>query len=105
MSIVRRTFVCLMLVSSMLGGSIAAADTHLPSDHWSDTLMQWASDNGIIEGYSDGSFQPDRLISEAEFLKILYEAFDNGLLRNAETDGTIKSRSHHVFLAACNQRE
>ncbi|MGG4146382.1 S-layer homology domain-containing protein [Paenibacillus algorifonticola] len=97
MSIVRRTFICLMVVSSMLGGSIAAAETYGPSNQWSDTLMQWARENGIIEGYSDGSFQPDRLVSEAEFLKILYEAFDNGLLRNAETDGTIKSRVNTLY--------
>ncbi|WP_338553179.1 S-layer homology domain-containing protein [Paenibacillus sp. KS-LC4] len=99
MSIFRRTFICLLLVSSLLGGSIVNADTSLPSasDHWSDTLKQWASENGIIEGYSDGSFQPDKLISEAEFLKVLYEAFDNGLLRNAETDGTIKSRIDTLY--------
>ncbi|WP_338553180.1 S-layer homology domain-containing protein [Paenibacillus sp. KS-LC4] len=82
MPIIRRTFICLLLISTMTGGITAYADSYKPNGHWADMLLQWASHVKIMEGYSDGSFQPDRLISEAEFLVVLYRAFDVRLDNN-----------------------
>ncbi|UJF32568.1 S-layer homology domain-containing protein [Paenibacillus hexagrammi] len=49
-----------------------------PSDlrgHWSERVFQWAILNQIVEGYSDGTYQPDRLVTETEFLLIFYRAY------------------------------
>lgn len=99
MSIIRNALICLLLLFSILGGNIASAASYTPSGHWSDTLLQWASDYQIIEGYSDGTFQPDRLISEAEFLKILYRAFDR-TLHNTATYESIKNRMDLLYKLA-----
>lgn len=47
--------------------------------HWAERVFQWAIHNQMIEGYPDGSFQPDTPIKEAEFLKIFYRAFGAAL--------------------------
>lgn len=39
--------------------------------HWAEKNIDWAKSIGIITGYSDGSFQPDRNISRAEIVTIL----------------------------------
>lgn len=36
--------------------------------------IAWLEDNGVIEGYEDGTFKPDVTINRAEFLKMVYEA-------------------------------
>jgi hypothetical protein len=49
-----------------------------PSDlsgHWVERVFQWGIRNHIIEGYSDGTYQPDRPVLEAEFLLMLYRAY------------------------------
>lgn len=35
--------------------------------------INWFEENGIIQGYSDGTFRPANNITRAEFLKMLYE--------------------------------
>ena|GEM_PF-920487 len=42
-------------------------------DHWSKELFIWAINNRMVNGYSDGSYQPDKTVSEAEFLKMLFK--------------------------------
>ncbi|BBI30750.1 S-layer homology domain-containing protein [Cohnella abietis] len=44
--------------------------------HWSYRTIMWAVDNKIVEGYSDGTFKPDRNVSEAEFLVMFIRAFN-----------------------------
>lgn len=38
--------------------------------------IEWATANGIFEGYSDGSFKPYKNINRAESLKVVLETFD-----------------------------
>lgn len=43
--------------------------------HWAERVIQWGLRNRIIEGYPDGTYQPDRIVNEAEFLLLLYRAY------------------------------
>lgn len=42
-------------------------------DHWSKELFIWAINHQIVHGYSNGTYQPDRTVSEAELLKMLFK--------------------------------
>lgn len=44
------------------------------SGHWAESGIDWAVGHGIAQGYQDGSFQPDRVVTEAEFLTMLFRA-------------------------------
>ncbi|MEK4529914.1 S-layer homology domain-containing protein [Paenibacillus sp. FSL H8-0104] len=44
------------------------------NEHWAKRLFQWGISQNIINGYSDDSLKPDQVITEAEFLKMLYRA-------------------------------
>lgn len=35
--------------------------------------IDWLKENGVVQGYSDGTFRPNNLVNRAEFLKMLYE--------------------------------
>lgn len=53
--------------------------------HWAQPYIEWAVDQKLAQGYSDGSFQPNRLISEAEFIAMLLRAYDLVPLSSATT--------------------
>ncbi len=65
-------FVALAIV--MATSQVAFADfTDVSSSDRSATAITWLQDNGVVQGYDDGSFKPDNLVNRAEFLKMLYE--------------------------------
>ncbi len=42
------------------------------------TAVQFLAEQGIVEGYADGTFKPDQSINRAEFLKIVLKSADIG---------------------------
>lgn len=62
--------------------------------HWSESTVQWGIANSIVDGYTDGKFQPDRQVSEEEFLSMLLKAFGNKL---DSKSGTAWSDSLYAF--------
>ncbi len=42
--------------------------------HQFETAVMYLKNNGIIEGYSDGTFKPEQTVNRAEFTKIIIEA-------------------------------
>ena len=63
--------------SLVLPASVFAADTKSASDlngHWAQTTIQQWMNKGLIGGYEDGTFQPDRAITRAEFIKLVNKA-------------------------------
>lgn len=45
------------------------------ADAWYFDTVQWAVDKKMVSGYPDGTFQPNRNITEAEFLTMFIKAF------------------------------
>ncbi|WP_152396260.1 S-layer homology domain-containing protein [Paenibacillus guangzhouensis] len=43
--------------------------------HWAKDVIQQLVDQGIMQGYTDGTFRPDARITRAEFTKIVVDAF------------------------------
>ena len=54
------------------------------SGHWSEASVERLTKAGIINGYPDGTFKPDALVSRAEVAKIICLAF--GLEKSKELD-------------------
>lgn len=43
--------------------------------HWAEKTIEWAYGGGIVDGYGDGTFRPEQMVSEPEFLAMLIRAF------------------------------
>jgi hypothetical protein len=43
--------------------------------HWAYATIMWAANLGIVKGMGDGTFGPNRNVTEAEFLTMLFNAF------------------------------
>lgn len=87
-----RTIAAFILVSSFLLGllpvSVAGAAgqpegqrefTDVPADHWAYEAVQSMVRHGVVDGYEDGSFQPDGLLTREQFTKLLTLALDLNL--------------------------
>lgn len=48
----------------------------LPPSHWAYDTVMWAIDLGITTGYPDGTFQPQKPVTEAELLAMLFRTFE-----------------------------
>lgn len=44
------------------------------ADHWAASSIKQAIERGIVNGYSDGTFQPNRSVTRAEFIAMLMRA-------------------------------
>ena len=66
---------CLLLSGLLLGGSlwVSASFEEFPDvqGHWGRAVLQQAWEDGMLQGFEDGSLRPDAPISEAEILTLL----------------------------------
>ncbi len=46
--------------------------TDVPPNQWYTSAVSWAAENGIVDGYADGTFGPSRPVTREQLAKILY---------------------------------
>ena len=51
----------------------------VPTNHWAYEAVSDLSRRGLVEGYPDGTFGGDRLLTRYEFAQIVYRALQNGV--------------------------
>lgn len=69
-----KKFLLLGLVAALTMSQIAFASfTDVPTSNSYYQSINWLENNGVVEGYSDGTFKPLNNVNRAEFLKMLYE--------------------------------
>ena len=59
----------------------------VPSNHWAAYYIERAVDLGIMTGYSDGKFYPDKTLTRAEVAQYMY--YMSPEWKNGETDYTV----------------
>ncbi|OAB25881.1 hypothetical protein PMSD_26845 [Paenibacillus macquariensis subsp. defensor] len=97
----KRTTICLVLAVLLMGTTTAAVaesqsqeqdNTEIVAirgwkgipaegmnEHWAKRLFQWGISQNVINGYPNQSLKPDQVVTEAEFLKMLYRAMGMAL--------------------------
>lgn len=59
----------------------------VPADYWAEPFISQLAQEGIVEGYPDGTFRPEELLDRDEYAAVIRRAFD------ADTERTIPSAS------------
>ena len=76
------------LLNDVAGTRMKADRTTLfpdvPSNHWAYEAVSDLSRRGLVEGYPDGTFGGDRLLTRYEFAQIVYRALQNGVQVNEQ---------------------
>lgn len=76
------------LLNDVAGTRMKADHTTLfpdvASNHWAYEAVSDLSRRGLVEGYPDGTFGGDRLLTRYEFAQIVYRALQNGVQVNEQ---------------------
>ena len=75
-----------------LTGSHIQADLNtlfpdVPKNHWAYDYVTKLAQEGYIEGYPDGNFKGDAMMTRYEFAAVIYRAMMNGAARDAKLGG------------------
>lgn len=71
----KKIFLPLLALLCLILPAQAAGFYDLPADHWAAAEIQQALDAGVVNGYGDGSFQPGRDVTAAQFCAMLSRSF------------------------------
>lgn len=72
------TLVCavtLLAASGMVSAEQTSRFTDVPGSHWAMSAIEWGIKKNAVVGYGDGTFKPDRYVTEAEFLRMLLSTY------------------------------
>lgn len=76
----KKTIFIFGLILSFVFSQVAFADfTDVTNDTFYKDAIDWHVANGVIVGYEDGTFRPDRCVSRAELLKMIYFTLDTNV--------------------------
>lgn len=72
------------LLNGLAGTNMKADHSTLfpdvPNNHWAYAAVSDLSRRGLVEGYLDGTFGGDRMLTRYEFAQIVYRAIQNGVV-------------------------
>lgn len=73
-----------LMPATSLGAPIGFKD--VADGYWAKDTILWGVEKGIVTGYADGTFKPNKKVSEAEFLAMLIRAY--------KPEITVSSKGH-----------
>ena len=72
--VISMLLVLITLTGVMLIPVNAKSFSDVPSNAWFAESVYWCYDHGLVAGYGDGTFKPNKSVTRAEFSQILYSA-------------------------------
>ena len=66
-------------VSQIIGDGNTVVFIDIPSNYWARDQIDYFAQQGIIDGYTDGSFKPEAGVTREEFCKLLVSTFKQPL--------------------------
>ncbi len=116
---IKNNFCALLLIALLVIASLAAVvpgaqGAVIFSDiqnHWARNNIQEMADQGRLKGYGDGTFQPDRVITRAEFAHLIVDSLGLSEINGKGFEDTvghwaeksIKTASEHGIIDGYNQ--
>ena len=83
------SFVILFCFMANVVSAITLSDI---SEHPNETAIQYLYDNGVIQGYPDGTFRPEDTVKRGELIKILVK-FVNYRLKVVGCQGLVSKKT------------
>lgn len=99
--VTRAEFVKMIASAFNLTGEAVGEFTDVSSDHWAYSYIKNASAAGIINGYDDGSFNPEGIITREQAAVIIYRAisFTHNIAEGAFVFGDMSTISDYALRA------
>lgn len=104
---------CMLLALTALSGAALAHDDDqkdkgsknvqfrdVSSGHWAQEAIKYMASKNILSGYSDGTFQPDRAVTRAEFAKVMVLALKLNTVKPSVPTFQDLSKEHWAYTSA-----
>ena len=89
-----------MMFTTLLMPTYAMTFSDLDSGHWAYEYITTLTTNGVINGYTDGTFRPSGTITRGEFLKLVMSSCLPPYIDMSEAEGTMDHwAADYVWLA------
>lgn len=75
--IISAVFLSLLFAPGVSSGALSSWYSDVPDHYWHYDGIFYMTQAGYVTGYEDGTFDPERLVSRVEALKMLMEAREN----------------------------
>jgi len=97
--VMTRAEMATVLQSLLPGGSAGNAETALSdmNGHWASEAVERLQTSGVVQGYDDGTFRPDRPLSRAEAVVMINAVLKVKDAENADSHWTDVSAGHWAF--------
>lgn len=89
------------LALSLPGKDLVAGDFSDINNHWAGEYISTLSSAGYISGYPDGTFKPDKTVSQAEFVTVLISCM--GITPTDTTTGYFNDTKNHWARGSINE--
>ncbi|MGE3278920.1 MAG: S-layer homology domain-containing protein [Candidatus Altimarinota bacterium] len=63
----------LLIFSTFIGHAHAEGFSDVPATHQNYRAVKYLTENGVLKGYEDGTFKPEKTVNRAEAIKIILE--------------------------------
>ena len=94
-----KKIISFVLASTMTLSFASAAFSDVPESHWAYGEISVCEENGLFDGYPDGSFRPSAIITRAEAVTAVSRLYDSFKAPAGwETDGSAITREEATFL-------
>jgi hypothetical protein len=68
----KKMYISLLALAMLIPSTVLASFSDVSEAHPYSEAINWMSDNGVINGYPDGTFGPDICVNRVEMLKMLF---------------------------------
>ena len=72
----KRTFILTVLIFCLIPTCLKASEYKDIQGHWAKEYIDYMNDEGLINGFEDGSFRPDKPIKKSQIYKIINRIFN-----------------------------
>ena len=92
---------CMTMILSMSFSLVYAKEfSDVPETHWAHEYISTLSEDGVINGYTDGTFKPSGTITRGEFLKLVIACCMPKGIDLSDAEGTMKHwAANYVWIA------
>ncbi|MBR5506285.1 MAG: S-layer homology domain-containing protein, partial [Clostridia bacterium] len=92
-------------VSQIIGDGNTVVFIDVPSNYWAKDQIDYFAQQGIIDGYTDGSFKPEAGVTREEFCKLLVSTFKQPLeTPNTPTFADVpENRWSYPYVEVCRE--
>lgn len=83
------------MIQKLMSGKVSMSTKDVtfpdvPKDHWAYTYVKSLADKGYLEGYPDGEFKGNRVMTRYEYATVIYRALQNGAPNDADMSRAVE---------------